>query len=313
MSCSVVLLTYNGAKYLEKMLQSVKRQTYRPIQLIIADDASQDGTVKIAENFAQKNQSSDFCIKIICHKRNKGRSGNRTSVLPIIKGEYVFLADQDDIWEKDKLTKQIEFLRNNPECFGVGCDRKLIDKNGTVLLRSENRYAKGPSRHKKVIDFESNLDFRSNYPANCIGFKNLEIEKVFSVPEEMEEPDRFLRMMILCMGKIGFVNETFVQYRIHSNNLSGNYYSQIHKSYIKILKYYIDRNKRYNRIYEKDDLIIINEAMNRFQIDLNDSNKYRKREKVNVYLDSFQRLIQDIKHKRVGSFLKGKAGKKAAK
>ncbi len=300
--CTVVMLTYNGEVYLDKMLQSIKKQTYRPIQLIIADDASKDSTVRIEKEFQDKNSNTDFEIEIVSHAVNQGRSGNCNSIISKIEGQYIFLADQDDIWEKDKIEKQIKFLKNNPDCFGVSCDRRLIDQCGRILLESENMYMS--VRHKRKIGFKENLSFKMNYPANCIGFRNSQAKEILFIPHEMEEPDRFRRMMILCRGKLGYINEPLVNYRIHANNISGNYYAQISKNPLKILASYIHANKRYNRIYADDDSLIIREAKRRFQIDLNEGPKYLRRKRIRVYYDAVLHLYHDIRHKRIGEFLK---------
>ncbi len=298
--CTVVMLTYNGERYLGKMLDSIKKQTYRPIQLIIADDASTDSTLRIAKSFCKENSCKEFEVELVSHTVNLGRSGNRNSIIHKIKGEYIFLADQDDIWRKDKLEKQVAFLKDNPDCFGVSCDRELVDSHDRVLLKSENKYLS--VRHRSKIGFKENLSFKTNYPANCIGIRNAELEKVLSVPAEMEEPDRFLRMMILCMGKLGFVNVPLVSYRIHSSNLSGNYFCQISKNPVKILSSYIHANKRYNRIFERDDKLIVSEAKRRFQTDLGEN--YLKRREMNVYLNAAWHLMDDFKRKRIGEFLR---------
>lgn len=306
MKCSIVLLTYNGEKYLMQQLKSIKNQTYRPIKLIVSDDASTDKTVEIAKQFADLNQEDEFEVEVVANLQNKGRAGNRNSIIDRIEGEFVFLADQDDIWDKDKVKKQIDFLKKYPECFAVSCDRRLVDRNGKQLLSSENRYAPIESRHKKIIGFKENLKFKASYPANCIAFRNRELEKVFTIPENMQEPDRFLRMMCLCMGKIGYVDAALVSYRIHAENLSGNYFAQSNRNLYKILKCYIKSNKRYNAMFEKDDELIFKEAIRRFGVDLAKGPKYLRRNAKRAYIDALLAVYRDIMEQRVGAFIKNK-------
>lgn len=306
MKCSIVLLTYNGEKYLMQQLKSIKNQTYRPIKLIVSDDASTDKTVEIAKQFADLNQEDEFEVEVVANLQNKGRAGNRNSIIDRIEGDFVFLADQDDIWDKHKIKKQIDFLMKNPECFAVTCDRRLINQSGKELIKSEDRYIPIENRHKRQIGFKENLKFRAGYPANCIGFRNRQLEKVFMIPEDMQEPDRFLRMMCLCMGKLGYVDEPLVNYRIHTNNLSGNYFVQTNRNLIKILRCYIKSNKRYNAMFEKDDELIFKEAMRRFGVDLAKGPKYLRRNAKRVYIDAFLAVYRDIVEQRVGAFIKNK-------
>ncbi len=302
MSATVVLLTYNGEKYLVPMLESILAQSYRPIQLLIADDASTDRTTDILSQFKEKNKTSDFRIDLVLREKNLGRAGNRNGIIHDITGDYVFLADQDDIWNPRKIEKQISFLQSHPDCYGVGCDRRLISQDDRVLLESENRFRK--HKHKTISDLEDNLKFQSNFPANCIGFRNGGIEKSFSIPGQMEEPDRFLRVMLACMGNIGYVDEPLVNYRIHLNNLSGNYYEHIEKNPVLVFRNYYRKNKRYNRIYKKDDEMILSEAQSRFAKDLSPMYKMRKRKL--ALAEAVAHVGYDILHGNLGVFLRKK-------
>lgn len=300
MKCTIVLLTYNGELYIDEMLNSIKNQTYRPIQLIISDDASTDGTIHKIRSFIKENHDEQLTIEFVEHTQNCGRVRNRNGIIHLIQGEYIFMADQDDIWESSKLEKQIDFLKNHEECVGVSCDRKIMDEKGTIIIDSEDKYVKRQKKHVEILGLDDGNIMSGNYPANCIGCRNTDIDRLFLIPEEIEEPDRFFRVMLLCKGKIGFINEGLVRYRIHSENLSGNYYVQYHSNLKKIFQKYVKENKRYNRIYQKDDEIIVEEAYTRFGITL--EKKYAKRKKRKAYINAAVHIVYDLLNGNVGCF-----------
>lgn len=104
---SVIIPTYNSQKYIKDCLDSVISQTYRNIEIIIADDCSKDETLKIVEQY------KDERIKILTSKTNKGPADARNRATELANGKYIAFLDSDDYWALDKLQKQIFFMENN--------------------------------------------------------------------------------------------------------------------------------------------------------------------------------------------------------
>lgn len=112
---SVVMCTYNGAKYLREQLDSILNQTYPIYELIVQDDCSTDETVDIVKEYFLKY---DF-IKIHQNTQQKGITQNFISAIHLAKGEYIAISDQDDIWDLEKIEKQIKCIDNNLLCFSL--------------------------------------------------------------------------------------------------------------------------------------------------------------------------------------------------
>ena len=111
---SVILPNYNGAAFLKRSIESVLNQTYKNLELILVDDASTDNSKEIIESFRDNRIETIYLPQNgqICAALNMG--------LNVAKGEYIARIDSDDIWEKNKLEKQIHFLSNNEKvgaCF----------------------------------------------------------------------------------------------------------------------------------------------------------------------------------------------------
>lgn len=104
---SVAMCTYNGARYLEAQLDSILNQSYPNLEIVVVDDASSDGTVELLRTYAQR----DARIKLQVNESNLGFVGNFRKALSLCGGDYIALADQDDVWlpqKIDTLYREIE-------------------------------------------------------------------------------------------------------------------------------------------------------------------------------------------------------------
>ena len=97
---SVIIPVYNVEKYLDKCISSVLKQNMTDFEIIICDDASTDGSLKIIENYKKK----DSRIKSITHKENQGLSVSRNDGMEIASGEYIFFLDSDYYIKQNVLT-----------------------------------------------------------------------------------------------------------------------------------------------------------------------------------------------------------------
>lgn len=105
---SVIIPTYNRAKYLPRAIESVLGQTHTDLELIIVDDASTD------ETQAYINSLADNRIRVILHSKNLGVSSARNTGIKAAKNNWIAFLDSDDEWLPHKLKTQLEFIKNNP-------------------------------------------------------------------------------------------------------------------------------------------------------------------------------------------------------
>ena len=106
---SVIIPVHNGERYLADAIESVLAQTYRPIQLIVVDDGSDDGTAEIATSFRE--------VRYI-YQTNQGHAAAMNAGIRAVRGEFVAFLDADDLWTPNKLSVQINYLQKHPD---VGC------------------------------------------------------------------------------------------------------------------------------------------------------------------------------------------------
>jgi len=136
---SVIIPAYNRANYLTEAINSVLSQTYRNFELIVVNDGSQDNTEEILKKYVGK-------IKYF-YQENNGVSSARNKGIDNSKGEFLCFLDSDDLWEKKKLEKQIDYFNtknkfsngfntrefnnemclNDNECFWYSCNRRHVN------------------------------------------------------------------------------------------------------------------------------------------------------------------------------------------
>ncbi len=137
---SIIMPSYNTGKYIQKTIQSVINQTYTNWELIIVDDCSTDNTDDVVMQYL-----SDARIRYMKNGKNCGAAACRNRALREAKGRWMAFLDSDDLWENNKLAKQICFMEQNNYLFSYTCYSE-IDVNGKL----NGVTVAGPKRITKV-------------------------------------------------------------------------------------------------------------------------------------------------------------------
>ena len=123
----IILPNYNSSNYIIKTVNSILNQSYKNWKLIIVDDFSDEKTIKILKkNFINKN------IKIYFLKKNRGAGFCRNYAIKKSSSPYLAFIDSDDIWEREKLKKQINFMKKNNYSFSYTDYVTFGDKNRKI-------------------------------------------------------------------------------------------------------------------------------------------------------------------------------------
>ena len=127
---TVISLCYNNGRFVVQGLESVRNQTYKNIQHLIADDCSQDDSVALIEDWIRKHNYNCIFIK---RTKNLGICKGINELLKLAKGKYCS-GVSDDVWLPDKTARQVQILENAPENVGVVySDAFQIDEHGNEL------------------------------------------------------------------------------------------------------------------------------------------------------------------------------------
>lgn len=162
---SIIMPSYNTAKFISFAINSVLSQTYSNWELIIVDDCSTDDTDTVVLQF------NDSRIHYIKNEINCGTAISRNKALRKASGKWIAFLDSDDIWMPDKLEKQIRFMEDNDYHFSYTKYRE-IDENNTEL----NRIWSGPKKIKKALMYTFNYMgcLTVMYDSNYVGLVQIE-------------------------------------------------------------------------------------------------------------------------------------------
>jgi glycosyltransferase involved in cell wall biosynthesis len=133
MKISAALCTYNGERFLEEQLRSIAAQTVLPMELIVYDDQSTDGTPRVIQQFAAQ---APFPVHFTRNATRLGIAKNFEQAIRACSGDLIALADQDDRWQPDKLAQLRQIMETRPNVGAVFTDATLVDEHGNSLNRS---------------------------------------------------------------------------------------------------------------------------------------------------------------------------------
>lgn len=139
---SVCINSYNSEKYIVETINSVINQTYKNLQIIVIDDCSTDNTVQLIKSI------KDDRIEFYSTKKNRHISFAYNESFKYVKGDYIARIDADDLWEKDKIEKQVKFLEENQQYGACFTHVSVIDGNG-------NSDSKDLQSLREVFDFNN--------------------------------------------------------------------------------------------------------------------------------------------------------------
>lgn len=213
---SVIMPTYNCAKFIGETIKSIQAQTYSNWELIIVDDCSTDNTKEVVENYVKLDKR----IKYNSLKKNSGAAVARTSAMKIADGEYMAFCDSDDIWLDVKIEKQLKFMKKNNYAFTCTAYEQ-IDENSNSL--------------GKVIKPKEKCNYNRlllDCPVgNSTVMYNVKKMGKFEVPNIRKRNDDALWLQMLKKEQYIYgMNDILMKYRIRSNSISSNKF--------KVIKYH---------------------------------------------------------------------------
>ena len=196
---SVVIPAYNAAATIERALRSVAAQTYRPLEVIVVDDASTDPTATLAADFA------DLEVRVVRLTTNGGPSRARNAGIAAASGDYIAFLDSDDIWLPEKTARQVAYLDGHPECVVVGCRTRSVDETG----RAGPAWPAQPPRLGE--DGWKGLLYESWLHTGCVMARAADVKAERFDPGLGVAEDRDLWIRLARRGHVGFVPERLAQ------------------------------------------------------------------------------------------------------
>lgn len=260
----VAMCTYNAAKYIGEQLDSLLNQSYDNFKIVIYDDCSSDDTVDII----RKNMDKDNRIELHVNEENLGPALNFKSIVQGCSGaDYLFLCDQDDVWDLHKIETMLNTVRekesidNKP--YLIAHNYNISDENNVVL-------------YKKCIEsvYFYDLIMKPQIPGCCMLLNHAALQLVKWNKCNISMHDWYISLIIALYGEIVIVDEPLINYRQHANNQIGC------KKYSKFdrIKMAVNDNKKiknYSKLLEQLYAVGVNYPQCQFLSDYN--RNYEKR------------------------------------
>lgn len=281
---SIVVISYNQAKYIKENLDSLKAQTYPNWELIVADDASKDGSI---EEFKDWLKDNNVNAKKLFHTKNTGLATVLNEAIEMCNGKYVKFIAADDYLHPECLEKSVNALEEKGEEYGmVFTDFHLVNDSGESVHFNINY------ENKDYFNEDYSLKDSQLVKNNCIIAPTTLVKKEAILSTGKYDPSLLLEdyhrwLMINEKYKILFINKKLAYYRVLPTGITG---------------------KRHNRMVEEDMYLKIKydkNGINKKQIFDYIYSRYRKNIKIQDFI-IHEYLKYPYKVKRLSFFLKNK-------
>ena len=263
MNISVVIPSYNRKDFLKRSIDSAINQTKKPLEIIVVDDGSTDGTETMIK--------SDYDFVKFIKQKNKGVSAARNIGIKVSIGEWICFLDSDDEWKKDKLEKQINAMKSNPS-YKFFHSNEIWIKNGLRINQKK--------KHKKYGGdiFDKCLDMCRISPSSVMINKTV-FDEVGNFNEDLVVCEDYELWLRICdKYRVFFIDEPLIiKYGGHQGQLSYSIES-IENHRIKALEHLILGN-----LNRKNKRHAIQMLLSKLNIYLKGLVKRRKNDEIAVY------------------------------
>lgn len=201
---SVCMTTCNGERYVQAQIESILNQIGEQDELVISDDGPVDRTLELMSRF------DDGRIVLLIKDGPPGVVRNVENSLLHARGEYVFLADQDDVWLPGKVARMMSALEH---CDVVVSDCHVTDSQLSIIHPSLFQLIQsGPGLFKNL--------YRNSYIGCCMAMRREVLDRALPFPDNTPMHDWWIGLIGDAAYRTEFIDEPLMLYRRHDNNLS---------------------------------------------------------------------------------------------
>lgn len=215
-SFSVAMCVYNGARFLQEQLASIAAQTQLPFELIVCDDLSTDDSVAIARKFGA---SVPFPVRIHVNEHNLGLVKNFERAISLCSGDIIALADQDDLWMPEKISRMDREFTLAPDIGLCFSDAVLIDEDSQPTGQTLWQALKVPREELKRLEkgFDvGDLLSGSIVTGATIAFRQRFCDLVLPIPHDLAIiHDAWIALLIAAVARVLPIDEPLIRYRQH--------------------------------------------------------------------------------------------------
>jgi glycosyltransferase involved in cell wall biosynthesis len=225
---SVIMPSYNHAKFLPEAIESVLGQTFEDFELIIIDDGSEDGSQEIIKDYSKK----DNRVRAIFHAENLGISRTFNELIEKAKGDFISCIASDDLWVKDKLEKQLKIMEQD-ENLVVWTEGEIIDVDGHSTGEKFTQLYDGTEKNGNIFDnlLSGNFIYGSSMMYKSENLKGIQIDENLKYLN-----DHKFFLDLAYRYNFHFIPEPISKYRVHGENTRFSDMEGWYKDYILLGK-----------------------------------------------------------------------------
>lgn len=240
---TIAIPCYNHSKYVEYCLDSVLKQNYKNIEILIIDDGSSDNSVEVIKGWKQNNPTVN--LRLI-KRKNKGLNHTLNELVKKSKGEYITLLASDDALTLDGITTRVKALEKFEKKDIVIADAHVIDEENKILFNSAIVDLYNGNKEDYLTDegLKYSIVNKFSIPGPVMLARKSVYSKIGSYPTNIFAEDIYFYLKVIGRDMLLYIDEYVAYYRRHSNNTGGNkkFSREISKtfiiSYLHNLKYY---------------------------------------------------------------------------
>ena len=209
---SVIIPSYNRAAYIEAAINSALDQTYGPVEVIVVDDGSTDGSYEKLQQWEERGK-----LVLLTHpeRRNRGQSASINLGIQQAAGSYIAILDSDDMFAKEKLADQVAFLEANPEIGMVYGQGHAVDADGNFLFKVPGDGHQEPSDPNRLL-----LDCYMALPGGSLVRRSV-FEKAGLFEESFRAgQDHDMAIRIMEATRCAYLPKLAFYYRKHDDSIS---------------------------------------------------------------------------------------------
>lgn len=218
MDISVVMTTYNGEKYVIEQLDSIARQTRQPTEVLIFDDCSTDNTVNTIRSYIEEKHLDFFQLHV--NEVNQGWKKNFIKAISAASGDFIFTADQDDIWMLDKIEKMTDAMIQNNHIDLLACNYELLNMRNEKNL--EERQIVTMKNSETILPVKITPSFYVVMRPGCTYcFKKDFASRAINIWERGVAHDQLLWIYALISNSLFIYDKPLIKFRRHDGNATG--------------------------------------------------------------------------------------------
>ena len=221
---SVIIPSYNCARYLGRAIDSVSAQTYKDYEILVVDDGSTDDTKDVAMQYGRK--------VTYLYQQNRGVSAARNHAISKASGELLAYLDADDMWYPEKLERQVAFLDAHQECGMVHGEMSVINEQDEIL---HLRFYEETKRDVPQGYCVPKLLMRCHIQTLTVVERRSSFDRVGVFDDRLPVAEDYLHwIMIAAEGQaVGYLEEPLAKYRWRTGSLMGNP-TRLLEAYVRI-------------------------------------------------------------------------------